>query len=734
VKHPAWAEEEKTLEETIQKIEKEIKGIEKEIGINGKEHQRVVVQAGWHDQEQVAENLLKGKISGLHQLKLAQKQPYFARLDFIPVKKKTQKYYIGRWGVVDTEKLEVVVVDWRSPAANLYYSGQIGDVQYQAPDGLMRGELILKRMVTIQDQKLKELVDTSIIGQENYLKQMLGQMTSNRLKEVVTTIQSEQNKIIRHCPNKALMVQGVAGSGKTTIALHRIAWLLYAYQKEMSPHQMMIIAPNPLFLDYISQVLPDLGVEEVRQVTFEQLGRLWLKGKLPSIQSTSKVEERMKVGEEKYQKTERTLRYKGSMEFYQEIEKFMVWWEKTSMIEKDLYFGNQKLFSKEEVREILTAQLNPFPWGERIQEFKKMYEKKLHHMADKMVAWLKRRSEEKLNALLQLPEGIEKQQRARILLQSREKRIKEVETEQEKQKQRFVSLWPKLDLPLLYEEFLQWLKEKTPPEQQEIHDALEDTRKQVEKKLFYVEDLPPLLALGRKIWSFPSMDIRHVVIDEAQDVSPFMLQVIKNVVGHHSFTLVGDVLQGIYGNQGIDSWDMFQQQNFSEQGDILYLETSYRSTVEIMEQAEALLVAGGLAEKGSIRSVTRHGSKVEWIEASKQRRKESIVEKTIKQWQREGLQNIAVISPTQKSSKHMYDSLREKLPMFLLDEKKEAYTGGVCMLSLSMVKGLEFDGVIVMDADEKQYPQSPFSGKLLYVAATRALHKLTFVYEGKPTP
>ena len=194
-----------------------------------------------------------------------------------------------------TPEFDTVVVDWRSPVANLYYSGQIGPMSYAAPDGTVTGELTLKRMLTVRDRELLGLFDSGVVSQDAYLQSVLGQVSSDKLREIVTTIQAEQNLVIRHPARQPLIVQGVAGSGKTTIALHRIAWLLYAHRETLRPEQLMILAPNPLFLDYISQVLPDLGVERVVQTTFQGLCQGLLGKQLPKVRAVTRLEDKLQA-------------------------------------------------------------------------------------------------------------------------------------------------------------------------------------------------------------------------------------------------------------------------------------------------------------------------------------------------------------------------------------------------------------------------------------------------------
>ena len=267
--HPDAEKEYLHLQETCDAIGRETAEVEALTGAKAGVCMDVQMKEDPDQQEQVTMQLFQFQLDRLRQLSLAAGQAYFARLDYIPAGSPPETWYLGRWGVLNPETLDPVVVDWRSPVANLYYSGQIGPMDYEAPDGRVQGELTLKRMLTVRGRQLVSLFDSDIVSQETYLQDVLGSISTDRLKDIVSTIQAEQNIVIRHPLNAHLLVQGAAGSGKTTIALHRIAYLLYTFRDTLKPENMMILAPNPLFLSYISQVLPDLGVERVVQTTFE---------------------------------------------------------------------------------------------------------------------------------------------------------------------------------------------------------------------------------------------------------------------------------------------------------------------------------------------------------------------------------------------------------------------------------------------------------------------------------
>ncbi len=724
--HSDWKKEEEKLGKTVNLIQKEIILIEKETGVGAREKKRITVPKDLAVSEQVAMDLLKRKITTMHQLTMAQEKAYFARLDFIEKGKGKKVYYIGRWGVMDSEKLDIVVVDWRSPAANLYYSGQIGPVSYKAPDGKVEGELTLKRLFSVEGRKLEKMSDTGLVGQEKYLEEILSKTTSNKLKDVVTTIQAEQNIVIRHSPFLPLMVQGVAGSGKTTIALHRIAWLLYAYQREMTPNQMMIIAPNPLFLDYISQVLPDLGVEEVYQTTFENLCKSWLKEKMPKVKKQEGIEERILLGEKSYQEKEKIIAQKGSLDFLDQLKSFLTEWEKTLLPKENLYFGKQLLFSTGEMKEIFDVQLKYFTWTQKIKEFQKMYKRKLEEVAKKLNHWLYKQTEEKMKKIMLISCDEERQEKVQKLLKSREQRVKEVKMEKEKQLKAFKTLWPTFNLIEIYQRFMTSLLEK-----EAYGKTAKETLKTLTKTHCTVEDLPPIVEIGRRIIPFPKKDIRHSVIDEAQDFSPFMIHLLKEYVKNDSFTLVGDILQGIHGRRGISSWETLNQENFKNEGELCYLGTSYRSTIEIMEVAIKVLKNSQLLKNNQIHSVLRHGEKPQILTVnSKEEARVNIVE-TIKTWQKKGYQNIALVVQTYKEGKEWFKQLKGYREVTFLDEDLTKYLGGCCIVSLAIAKGLEFDGVIIPNGGKDFYPKEAFYGKLLYVACTRALHELKIFYQGE---
>ena len=204
-------------------------------------------------------------------LKRALPKPYFARVDFVPSEAgQAERLYIGKTSLFQRDTQEQLMIDWRSPIANLYYDGRLGHVSYTSEGETYDGEITLKRQLMIDDGKLVNLRDIDLTTVDELLQETLAKSSASRLTEIVETIQEEQNEIIRADLNKPIIVQGAAGSGKTTIALHRISYFLYHYKDVFNPADLLILTPTVLFMEYIQEALPDLGAERVRQATYAQ--------------------------------------------------------------------------------------------------------------------------------------------------------------------------------------------------------------------------------------------------------------------------------------------------------------------------------------------------------------------------------------------------------------------------------------------------------------------------------
>ncbi|MBQ9854834.1 MAG: UvrD-helicase domain-containing protein, partial [Clostridia bacterium] len=422
--HPAYQAEQENLIRTLSVVEKETFLAEEELT----DSERELKHARAYDPDKlpVREMLYAKAVSLLRTLALSAKKPYFTRIDFREDGKEKETPYIGKYGLTDTDSLKSVVVDWRAPLANLYYSGQLGRVNYTAPDGKVEGELTLKRQFDIEDGKLVSIFDTDIVSQDAYLQSALNAMSGDRLKEIVTTIQAEQNYVIRHPLKRSLIVAGAAGSGKTTIALHRIAYLLYAFQNQLNPKNMLIIAPNPLFLNYIAGVLPDLGVEEVRQTTVHLLISDWLGKALPSIDISDRTERVLNAPKTEFKALSAAAQFKGSLRFMQLLDAFLDAYERDFAPEDGISFGPVELYSKEDMDRFLLIDEKPFPMQRRVSEFKKQLTKRANTAAKQLGAWFTRECDRRAALLRESTHDNETlKAKLRRLYETRDERIRQ---------------------------------------------------------------------------------------------------------------------------------------------------------------------------------------------------------------------------------------------------------------------------------------------------------------------
>ena len=723
--HPDAEAEYLHLQATCDAIARETAEVEALTGAKAGEVMDVQMEEDPDQQEEVTMQLFQAKLNRLHQLTMAAGQAYFARLDFTEENGSPEIYYLGRWGVLDPETLCPVVVDWRSPVANLYYSGQIGPVDYQAPDGTIRGELTLKRMLNVRNRELNGLFDSGIVSQEAYLQEVLGSITSDRLRDIVTTIQAEQNIVIRHPLHPHLLVQGAAGSGKTTIALHRIAYLLYTQQQKMKPESMMILAPNPLFLSYISQVLPDLGVERVVQTTFEGWCRAAMGKRMPKVFRESRLEKNLSLAKEERERTGRLVRIKGSLALMQKLE---TWLDRLhrEVLPAGFRMAGVTLIDRPELENIFLEQLRFFPIDQRIDELKKIVRKRVQRAEEALKDQYRAMAERQLGQLRsRLPEGPERQRRSREIYELLDQRHREIHDRAESYLRAYREKFPALDLTGLYQAFL---RECGDPE------LAEQTCAMLDRHIVRQEDLPILAMICRAVYGLRIHPMRHIVIDECQDFSPFQVELLRRSNPAAAFTMVGDLYQGIRPDEGIRGWDEWIEPVFGGRADLTQLTVSYRNTVEIMTLAQRVARRYPIRGVGETKPVLRHGEPPEIIRVTGEKERLAGILSQIAAWQKEGFRSIALIEKTAEKAKKLHKAICAQTGARLLTETDLEYKAGVLVLPASMAKGMEFDCVGICDASADSFPEEAFLSRVLYVLMTRPLHRLCLWYRGELTP
>ena len=720
--HPAAQAEFLHLQTTCDAIAREIREVETLTGAKAGVCMDVQMKEDPDEQEEVTLQRFKAQLDRLRQLHMATGQAYFARLDFTPAGCKPETWYVGRWGVLDPVTLDPVVVDWRAPAANLYYSGQIGPMDYEAPDGCVKGELTLKRMLTVRERRLVSLFDSGIVSQEAYLQEILGTISSDRLREIVTTIQAEQNIVIR-CPlNANLLVQGAAGSGKTTIALHRIAYLLYAFQKTLKPENMMILAPNPLFLSYISQVLPDLGVERVVQTTFEGWCREAVGSRMPKLKRESRLEKNLLLSDEERRQSGALVRMKGSLAMMRKLEAWLDGLQLKVLPPSGFRMAGVTLMERPELESIFLRDLKPFPLEKRISELKKIIRKRVQGavtllkdryagMTEQMVGRLK----------ASVRDCPQRQEKIRELYTVRDQRYREIDARAEEYLSRYRDKFPLPDLTGIYRTFLE--------EAAGLPDSLPEG-----DPVLRQEDLPLLVLICKAVYGLKTRQMKHIVIDECQDFSPFQVELLKQTNPAATFTLVGDLYQGIRSDEGIRSWDEWTGPVFRGRAELKQLTVSYRNTVEIMELSQAVAARYPIPGVCETKPVLRHGEMPRIVRAENEKERLALITGQVRAWQREGYHSIALIEKTAEQARKLFRAVGKELDARLLSETDADYSGGVLILPAGIAKGMEFDCVGICDASADNFPDEEFLCRILYVMMTRPLHRLCLWHRGEPSP
>lgn len=749
--HPAHREElercrytldyvEKSLERALEKREKisnELENVKKHMsGDSSADYTSVMVNTLLHDS-------LALKVKNLY---TARGKPYFARVDFQEDgSAKLEKLYIGKMSLARDEDQEIIIVDWRAPIANLYYEGRLGDSSYSCPDGNIEGQLLLKRQFAINSGRLEEIFDIDITTNDEFLQTYLGANAENRLKEIVSTIQEEQNKIVRAPMWKPLIVQGVAGSGKTTIALHRIAYLIYTFEKTFEPENFMIIAPNRLFLNYISEVLPELGVERVKQTTFEDFAMELIGKKFKLTDANDKLNMFVNHNSTREQnsyndKVRQASVLKTSMHFRNIIDEYIGKIERNFIPRKDFALGSKVIFTYEEINGMFLTQYGMWPIAQRMNEIKKSLATRLKTSKQQFITQIEAECDRRVARARTTAQ--DEKERQKLILEAFEKRdrvIEKIETISKTLVKEYVESLPKLSPYQYYLELMEdretfcSLAGKVAKE-----DICEFTRKYtleiLQGKMLELEDLAPVIYLKYKIYGMDEkIPVKHIVIDEAQDFSAFQFYVLKKIVKDSSFTILGDLCQGIHSYRGVRQWEEIVEEVFDgKKCEFLTLEQSYRTTVEIMEAANRVM--GKVGELAAFRGkpVIRHGGPVEFIARNSFDETARDISDRISGFKKQGHKTVAVICKTMEECQRLLPGLKKvHKDISIITGNEKEYKSGIVIVPSYLSKGLEFDGVIISNANRENYTGSELDIKLLYVAMTRPLHKLCIYYTGE---
>ncbi|XZL30153.1 HelD family protein [Clostridium perfringens] len=620
----------------------------------------------------------------LKELTILKESPYFGRVTFNDLEfDQKDTLYVGRFGVTPEGSYEPVIVDWRAPVASLFYHGSLGEASYTSPDGPIKCDIEGRRQIIVKKGELKGVFDSAIDVKDDILQMVLSNNSSDKLKDVIMTIQQEQDEIIRKERTSNIVVNGVAGSGKTTIALHRVAYLLYNYRKELED-KVLILGPNGIFMEYISQVLPSLGEVGVKQETFASFALKEMDSEL-YIMSFDKYLEKILSEDKEFIED---AKYKNSYEIIEDLDNLVKEMDKDYFHVEDVKYFGDLVISKEEIEEMFNKHYEYMPLFRRSEKIKRIILSKIKDKRDEKVWELNeeiRKEKEKLTPEELLIEENNLEFRRKL-------RIREIVKE-------VMDSRAKLDSWISREDVL------------DIYDRFNGNKKE-----YTINDLAPILYLAIKLeGKKATKDYRHVVIDEAQDYSPLQFKVVRELTGTKYFTVVGDVNQRLIKYSDLapmmELGKIFDDVN----PDIYNLNKSYRSTYEIMEYANKYL------DEDRIIPIVRHGKPVEEIEFhNNEELSESIIE-SLKEFSNEGLESIAIITRDKEELEKVYNLISNKVHLVKFDNEDVLYKGGNVIIPSYFAKGLEFDGVIIVDNGSSKDENEDL---IKYIMSTRALHRL----------
>lgn len=627
-------------------------------------------------------------------LEKARKKPYFGRIDFYDEdSKKDEALYIGRVGI-SKNIIDKVVIDWRAPVASVYYENAVGSCEYTVQNEKTYAiDLLMKRTYEIENDTLKDFYDSDVVANDELLTKYLAKNKKAVLGEIIATIQKEQNEIIRKSPKQNVIVQGSAGSGKTTVAMHRISYILYNYDKEFRPEDFYIIGSNRILLNYITSVLPDLDVYGIRQMTMEQL--------FTRLLYEDWDEHTMRV--HALEKEDSFIHIKGTLFWFQNLEEYCRKLEEETILAEDIFLEVPvKISSVRRTSSKVTFQKTS----------------KILLTAEAIAAYLNENPEVSIQNKIAM---LNKRVMAKVHNEITGKDIRyTADDKREIQKKYRWYFGGKEWKTSIFELYADFLKEQ----------RLKGYQLPVPENDFDVYDLAALAYLYKRVKEIELVrEASHVVIDEAQDFGMMVYSVLKFCMRNCTFTIMGDVSQNIHYGYGLNDWEALRKLFLTGPYDSFeLLRKSYRNTIEISNFAMRILQHGNFPIY-PVEPIIRHGKDVTMAQLSDDKELYRYTAEQVKHWQKEGLETIAIVCRDEKEAEKIKKKLGKKLSVTGDDLENTEFGSGVMILPVAYTKGLEFDAVLLFDPSREKYPSDDAHVKLLYVAATRALHELAVLYK-----
>lgn len=596
-------------------------------------------------------------------IKLSQ-SPYFGRIDFIDKDHTRTPIYIGIYSFADMEKRTNLIYDWRAPIASMFYDFELGEASYTTPSGIVHGNIALKRQYKIRDGHMEFMIDSEVNIHDDVLQKELARSTDDKMKNIVATIQRDQNAVIRNDTSRIMVIQGVAGSGKTSIALHRIAFLLYRYRDSIASKDLLIISPNKVFADYISNVLPELGEEHIPEMGMEELATDLLEKRYKFQTFFGQVSALLDTHDSAF--IER-IQFKSSFEFLDKLNKYLLHVENNYFKSIDLRIGQTVV-----------------PSHFILQKFKGY-----HRMP-----MLKR---------------------FELVVKDVQTYVREVKGQKltGKDKSRIWGAIPQMfrfnNVLDLYKDFYQWIGKP-------------ELFKTDHNMILEYADVFALIYFHIRLEGISTFDrVKHLLVDEMQDYTPVQYAVLSRLF-NCKMTILGDVSQTVnpYSASSAETIE-----RVFPQADIVRLNRSYRSTIEITNFAQHIIT------NPNILPMERHGQEPKIIRSSNREEEIVSIQKLLTTFKNSGNNTLGIICKTLKQAEETYHALQEH-NVYLLTDESTSFHEGIIITTAHLSKGLEFDEVIIPFVSAENY-KTDVDKSMLYIACTRAMHLLTLTYSGSKT-
>jgi len=666
----------------------------------------------WQYQVAISNQARKYKFSydKANHLERMYRSPYFGRIDFVEDgEENAEQIYIGIHNLSTNNTREILVYDWRAPISGMFYDFEIGLCSYDCPAGSISGRMLLKRQYKIEKLSIVYMFDSSLSINDEMLREILGNSTDNRMKTIVTSIQREQNAVIRNSENKILIVEGPAGSGKTSIALHRAAYLLYKYRDSIKSENILVFSPNHVFEDYISNVLPELGEENIQRSTFADFFGNIADTKYRIETMNQQMEYILSGYADKIRLA--CIEFKASLQFLTVLNEYIYHLENgMSMKFQDIAYNGELVISADDIYQLFRNDYSYLSYGKRLEKLRQRLFYLLEQCEDKRVREL-------LENNLQRNHQITSE--GKILADEKAK------SEIESLKEAIIQM-TSFDVYVVYRKLFGTIETFAKSGDNQQIENLRSfgiyTTSQLDQGIINYEDIAPIILLKTMLAAASNTkNIKHVIIDEAQDYTVVQYEIFKKAFEHCNMTILGDVNQSVNGYSNIGSFDVISGIFNMKNTRSISLTKSYRSSIEIADFCKEILISPDHTEQ-----LDRHGSKPKIIKVDKIDLCRRIADDIIK-LKSNGYKLIAVICKTAGQCIDLYKSINLYVDIELISNQNEIYQGGVVIIPSYLAKGLEFDAVLVNSVEDTDYSEAE-DRRLLYTVCTRALHELYLYY------